>query len=430
MAPTQPPQDHLESLKSWLGLPSEAERAGGSEAERAGGAGRVGALRRLRSERALSRPQSAAPGRSEKRHARCESVDVAVMPGAFGERLRAEANRLRAETEALCRDRDALRAEIRRLHEEAAKLHQESAERRKENARVVMLRDEATQLRTENADLRAEAAALRAEGAALRHENAELRGEGVVLRRSLSCSKALAHNETFTPQDTSCGEIGLSGGAYCWPEEQQLRYRLRHDGMAEDSQDEMLGDVVEMDYNPIRAGDPIRDVSWPDPAASCCPSPSRRAQRMRPISAGRYGGSFIDVSLKPTPVPPLLIPDPGVSVKDQYQQYDSESDDEDEKDEDDEESTCGLGQSLGQLQESENIPPPNVHQMSEVPEAHGNKAPAHVPVAEPCGSSARPPRAKGSHSLEVRPAGLMQCNALGGPVAPPKLCEILKEDQE
>eukprot|EP00746_Dinoflagellata_sp_MGD_P163587 gnl/MRDRNA2_/MRDRNA2_91715_c0_seq1.p1 gnl/MRDRNA2_/MRDRNA2_91715_c0~~gnl/MRDRNA2_/MRDRNA2_91715_c0_seq1.p1 ORF type:complete len:448 (+),score=97.33 gnl/MRDRNA2_/MRDRNA2_91715_c0_seq1:72-1415(+) len=446
MAPTQPPQERLESLKHWLGLPSEAERAGGSEAERAGGAGRVGALRRLRSEKQLSRPQSAAPSRTDKRHAKCESFDVATMPGVFGERLRGEANNLRSETEALRKDRDKLRAEVRLLHEEAAKLHSESADLRQENTRAAMLRDEAVQLRTENADLRAEAAALRAEGAALRHENAELRGEGVALRRSrellqcersaLACGNPFVHDvEADTVKDCEgpvpCMNIGLSGGAYCWPEEQQMRWRLRQNGMAEESQDEMkLGDVVHVDCCRIQAGDPIQEVAWTGPAVLSCPSPSRQAQRMRPCSAGSFNGShsmlgsgFADVTLKHPPVPPLLIPDPGVPVQDLYEQCHSGSDDDDDDEEermedehdrdDDHKQVKHRLQDLGPLHESLSILSHISHPISGAGASntmsHGTKgaAPSDLIVTEPCGSSARPPRAKGSHSLEVRPAAPM-----------------------
>jgi hypothetical protein len=336
--------------------------------------------------------------------------------------------------------------EIRRLHEEAAKLHSESVELRQENARVVLLRDEAAQLRTENADLRAEAAALRAEGASLRHENAELRGEGVALRRSheqlqcersaLSYSFAQAQHEAEMVKDckggVSCIDMGLSGGSYCWPEEQQMRWRLRQTGGAEETEDEMkLGDVVHFEHRRIQAGDPIQDVTaWIDPAILCCPSPTRQAQRMRPTSAGSVSDSrsmfgFVDgtcmsgisdLIVKRAPVPPLLIPDPGVPVQDQYEKCDSESEEEEdeydvhEKDEDEHQKEVKLKQEYGPLLE----PDTTSSMLSRIPhQSSGRDAgdscrnrartASDILVTEPCGSSARPPRAKGSHSLEVRP---------------------------
>lgn len=420
--PTQPPQERLESLKQWLGLPSEAEQAGGCEAERAGGAGRVGAIRRLRSEKRPVRPQSAAPcgERSEKRLARCESADVASLPGAFGERLRTEANSLRSQIETLRRNRDGLRGEIRKLHKEAAQLHNESLELREENVRAAMLREEATQLRTENADLRAEAAALRAEGASLRHENAKLRGEGVALLRShellqcersmLSRSQAVANADGATIRDKRHkdeqifgSEQEMSGGMY------DMTYTRSRARPAEDSQDEMdLEPEVLVDCSHIQAGDPIavgtfiEDGMEPPAFQFCedllgCPSPSRRAQRMRP--------GFADVTRKQHPVPPLTIPEFGEAVQGLYEECESESSDEEQNDED-AEQLQNLRQSLGFLQKS-NVFVRNPQQTpgQEVPDMGETGAPGAAlrDVLEPRGSSARPPRAKGSHSLEVGP---------------------------
>merc|ERR1712216_796368 len=187
-----------------------------------------------------------------------------------------------------------------------------------------------------------------------------------------------------------------------------------------------VGDVVEVDRCCVQAGDPIPDMAWHDLDLLCCPSPNRRAQRMRPNSAGSYSGSCMsglaDVTLKRPPVPPILIPDPGVPVEDLYQQSDSESDEDDNDDDDEEEEkddndkASSLGQNLLLVRELDMLSR-NPHQMSvkAAVETCGHKAatPQEVNVREPCGSSARPPRAKGSHSLEVRPAGPMQFNTLG-----------------
>jgi hypothetical protein len=408
------------------------------------------------------------------------------MSGVFGERLRAEASRLKAETEALRKDRDALRGELRRLHDEAAQVRNEMSEIRQKNIRAVLLRDEAAQLRAENADLRAEAAALRTEGAALRHENAELRGEGVALRRS----HELLHCER--------SEQGMSGIAMEQQMRylQQMRYRLRCNGMAEGSSDEMEScDEVEIGRCRIQAGDPIppgpfivddMELSGNprcQPGSSLgCPSPSKRARRMQPRSAGSYGGnhSLADVTLRRPPVPALCIPDPGEAVQGQYEECDSDSESDDEEEKNDfDEQLQDLEQSPRFFQKSDF----NLDLLSHNPRAMAGEdladkcrmnaaVPSHKPhamsgedladntstsrtmkhchladkgrtntavpqdVAEPRGSSARPPRAKGSHSMEVGPSGPMCCHALGGPKTPSvvseitKRSEIQKEDQE
>lgn len=222
---------------------------------------------------------------------------------------------------------------------------------------------------------------------------------------------------------------------------------------AEDFHDEMASvDEVDVGRYRVQAGDAIPSTPFVEdhpelPAgqwyheALGCPSPSRRAQRMRPSSAQGYHGGCrrmpctdisADVTLKQPLVPMLCIPEPGEAVQGQYEECDSESDNEDLIDDDDEppEWTQSLKPSSRFLQKSDAMAcdpgtMTGLGNLMNIEAMTGKPVPA-PDVAEPRGSSARPPRAKGSHSLEVGPSDLPRCHGMGGPQT---LSKVSMQDQ-